>query len=65
MARGEAYPQIIRFFPVGVRMMVMAFDLKQYSLLEPENIDLLLKEWYRTHLYDPMSLGEILQEVLE
>ena len=46
-------------------MMFMAFDLKQYSLLEPEKIDLLIREWYRTHLYDPISLGEIAQEVLE
>ena len=46
-------------------MMAMFFDLKQYSLLEPEKMDLLLKEWYRAHLYDPMSLGEVVQEVLE
>ena len=45
--------------------MSMPLDLKQYSLIEPEKIDLLLKEWYRTHLYDPMSLGEVVREVLE
>ena len=45
--------------------MSMPLDLKQYSLIEPEKIDLMLKEWYRTRLYDPMFLEEIARDVLE
>lgn len=46
-------------------MLEQPHPIKQSALMSPDPLHSLLSEWAKTHLYDPESLGELLQEVVE
>jgi len=46
-------------------MYPLQFRIYQSELVKQEVLDILLEIWYQTHLYQPTSLGEILEEVVE
>ena len=46
-------------------MFPLIANLAQTELLHSDKLDELLKVWHSTHMYDPVSLGELLEEVLE
>lgn len=65
MARGEAYKGFVRFPDGGFAMFPLIANLAQTELLHSDKLDELLKVWHSSHLYDPNSLGELLEEVVE
>jgi hypothetical protein len=46
-------------------MYPLLSKIYQSELLKPGILEILLELWYDTHLYEPTSLGEILEEVIE
>ncbi len=45
--------------------MIASVRLDQANLIPESILDSILQEWYRTHAYQPESLGEAFEEVLE
>jgi len=44
---------------------MLASDIKilQSELVKPEVLELLMEEWYKTHLYEPETLADLLEVV--